>query len=855
MHVNYRTLLFITLVTAVLATAAGHAQQPQVPAAAVQAQGPQVPAFVPNEVLVQFREAVSEADREAARAVVGAIQRSAIRGGDGRLERLRTSLPVNAAIVALQVLPQVEFAEPNWIVYRQATSNDPYYTDGSLWGMYGDTTSPANQFGSQAGELWARGYTGSNSVYVGVIDEGIYFSHPDLSPNMWTNPFDPVNGIDDDGNAYVDDIRGWDFINNDSSVYDGSASNTDIDSHGTHVAGTIGARGGNGAGVAGVAWNVTLISGKFLGPDGGSIADAIEAVNYFTDLKTRHGLNIVATSNSWGGGGYSTAMHQAIIKGAKQGILFVAAAGNASSNNDSVANYPSNYATNVAAGSETAASYDAVIAVASLMSNGGMSSFSNFGATTVDIGAPGSAIFSTWPQGGYQSISGTSMATPHVTGAVAMYKAIHTSASAEEIRTAILNQGILTDSLSGKTVTGRRLNVGTLDVPLPVLTINNPSVSEGNSGTKTATFTLSLSASSASAVTVNYATADGTATAASTSTTQSNTSSISIPTTVGSESPYPSSINVASGLGNIIKVKVTLIGFTHTWPRDVDVLLVGPTGQTVILMSDVGSSNDASGLTFTLDDDAASSLPSSGSLSSGTFKPTNIADGEGDDAFASPAPAAPYGSTLAGFKSTSPTGEWRLFVRDDTLQDGGSFSGGWSLLLTTAAAGGDYVTTSGTLTIAAGSTTGTIGVTVNGDTTVEPSETFTVNLSNASGATISDGQGVGTISNDDLIFTDNPLVPGTSVKVAHIQELRNAINNLRADRGLGIFSFTDAALTAQSTPIKAAHIAELRTALAAVYTTAGQSAPSYTDPTLTAGVTVMKRVHITEIRDAVVSAP
>lgn len=228
----------------------------------------------------------------------------------------------------------MEFAEPNWIYHHQATSNDPGYTGGSLWGMYGDTTSPVNAFGSQAGELWSLNNVGNRNVIVGVIDEGIDLNHPDLAANIWTNPLDLPDGLDNDGNGYIDDVHGWDFFNNDSSIYDGTPGDNTTDSHGTHVSGTIGALGGNAQGVAGINWQVGIISGKFLGANGGTTADAVRAVDYFTDLKTRRAVNIVALNNSWGGGGYSQALHDAIIRAAKAQILFIAAAGNNGANND-----------------------------------------------------------------------------------------------------------------------------------------------------------------------------------------------------------------------------------------------------------------------------------------------------------------------------------------------------------------------------------------------------------------------------------------------------------------------------------------------------------------------------------------
>jgi subtilisin family serine protease len=313
--------------------------------------------------------------------------------------------------------------------------------------MYGSATTPANQYGSGAAKAWANNKIGSSSVYIGVIDEGYMYTHTDLAGNAGVNPKEIAgNGKDDDGNGYIDDVYGWDFAGNNNTVYDGPS-----DDHGTHCAGTIGGKGGNGVGVAGVCWNVKLLSGKFLGSSGGTTANAIKAVDYFTDLKTRASINLVATSNSWGGGGFSQGLYDAIVRANNKNILFVAAAGNASSNNDVTANYPSNY------------NVGNVIAVASITNTGALSSFSNYGATQVDLGAPGSAIWSTVPSSSgtssYASYNGTSMATPHVSGAVALYASINPTASMATIKNAILSQGIATPSLSGKTVTGRRLNV------------------------------------------------------------------------------------------------------------------------------------------------------------------------------------------------------------------------------------------------------------------------------------------------------------------------------------------------------------------------------------------------------------
>jgi thermitase len=412
-------------------------------------------ASVPGEMLVQFKAGVGKVDKARALARINGQEMEIVmpeeRRNDGQgplvLVKYQPDFTKTAAMSSLREDEKVMWAEPNFTYTHTEVSNDPGYTQGLLYGMEGPSTSPANQFGSNAAAAWAVGAIGDRGTYVAVIDEGIQCDHLDLNGQCWNNPFEIQNGIDDDGNGYVDDINGFDFANNDNTVYDGTRnSNNMVDNHGTHVSGTIGAKGGNNMGVAGVNWNITIISAKFLGANGGTTANAVRAVDYITDLKLRHGLNIVATNNSWGGGGFSQALRDAIERANQAGILFVAAAGNAGSNNDTTANYPSNY-TNAN-----------VIAVAAITSTGALASFSNFGATTVDIGAPGSGIISTTAYNTYSNYSGTSMATPHVTGACALYASVHPGASAAQIKNAILSSAVPTASLSGRTVTGGRLD-------------------------------------------------------------------------------------------------------------------------------------------------------------------------------------------------------------------------------------------------------------------------------------------------------------------------------------------------------------------------------------------------------------
>jgi subtilisin family serine protease len=416
--------------------------------------------YVPNQMLVQFRASSTEAGKDRAiGSINGRMTRHLRRGedrtdgkGDLHLATLPPGLTVEAAMRNLERDPDVDFVEPNWIHNHQAISNDPYFTNGALWGMYGDGSTPTNRFGTQAAEAWAAGRTNCRSVYVGIIDEGVMRTHVELAGNFGVNPGEIAgDGIDNDGNGYIDDVYGWDFVGNNNQTFDGVG-----DDHGTHVAGIIGAKGGNGAGVAGMCWSIRMINAKFLGSAGGTTANAIRAIDYMTDLKKRHGINLVATNNSWGGGGFSQLLMDAIRRANDAGILFIAAAGNSATNIDVTPFYPASY------------KLPNVITVASITSVGALSSFSNYGANSVHIAAPGSGIWSTVPAvplgsttiySGLAAYSGTSMAAPHVTGAVAMYAAKYPYATAAQIREAILNLGVPTSSLTGKTTTGKRLDV------------------------------------------------------------------------------------------------------------------------------------------------------------------------------------------------------------------------------------------------------------------------------------------------------------------------------------------------------------------------------------------------------------
>lgn len=328
---------------------------------------------------------------------------------------------------------QVRYAEPDYLVRANLTPNDPSFP--SLWGLNNPGTGgDAEDADIDAPEAWDL-HTGQASVVVAVIDSGVDTSHPDLSANRWTNPGEIAgNSVDDDGNGYVDDVRGWDFVN-------GDANPQDDNGHGTHCAGTIGAVGNNGTGVTGVCWRVSLMALKFLNASGdGALSDGVEAIAYATAA----GASL--TSNSWSGGGYSQAMKDVIDAADAAGILFVAAAGNAYTNLDVAPEYPASY---------TSAN---LLSVAATTSTDSLASFSNYGLQAVDLAAPGQNIYSTVP-GGYAYSSGTSMAAPHVAGACALLRAFKPALSHAQIRELVLGATDPLPALQGRVATGGRLNV------------------------------------------------------------------------------------------------------------------------------------------------------------------------------------------------------------------------------------------------------------------------------------------------------------------------------------------------------------------------------------------------------------
>lgn len=338
------------------------------------------------------------------------------------------------AIAALAANPNIEIAEPNYIYRINRLPNDPKL--GELWGI-----KNVSQKGGRAGmdvsaeRAWDI-TTGSQDVIVAVIDTGVDYTHDDIAANAWVNMAEKNGqaGVDDDNNGYVDDIHGYDFVNNDGDPIDDHG-------HGTHCSGTIGAKGDDSKGIVGVAWNVRIMGVKFLSAEGsGTLENAIKAIDY----ATKNGAMI--ESNSWGGGGFSELLKQAIERARDRNVVFTAAAGNDSNDNDASPSYP--------------ASYDVanIVAVAALDNMGQLAYFSSYGKTKVHVAAPGVNVFSSVPKAtdasGYATWSGTSMATPHVSGVAALLLAAQPSMAFAEVKQRLMNSCRPIGSIRAKTACG-----------------------------------------------------------------------------------------------------------------------------------------------------------------------------------------------------------------------------------------------------------------------------------------------------------------------------------------------------------------------------------------------------------------
>lgn len=593
-----------------------------------------------DSVIVVYKESASAVDKKRARFSVSArisdLNQDEI---DDRFSNLLngriasyalTNKSAKEAIEILSSNPAIAIAEPNYLYRKSLVPNDPSY--GDLWGLNNTGQAGGTEdVDIDAPEAWDI-TTGDSDVVIGVIDSGVDYTHEDLADNAWVNPGEIAgNGVDDDGNGYVDDIYGIDSHNGDTDPMDD-------DSHGTHVAGTIGATGNNGIGVVGVNHNVSIAACKFLGADGtGSTAAAIECIDYFTDLKVNRGINVKATNNSWGGGPYSEALELAIIESGDAGIMFVTSAGNAGTDNDANDNYPSNYET----------PSNSLVAVASITRNDGDSTY-NYGLETVDLAAPGTAVLSTIPGDGYATFSGTSMASPHVTGVAALVWAINPDLTPSEMKELLMSTGEPSLWAEGRTVSGKRVNaLNALEEadPTPGFKLNivpgSAEIVAGESFSfdievgSVAGFTeeVSLSLSEASeiaslssdtavpgdTVTLSVVTTEDTAWGPYSFTVdgvsgdieKSKTANLyvypvglndfpysyqggSVPTLPNEEDPNDVGVDLIINIPDDLTIfgVEAFVDITHTWSGDLVVSLTSPQGTTTVLRANAGGSTD-----------------------------------------------------------------------------------------------------------------------------------------------------------------------------------------------------------------------------------------------------------------------
>ncbi|MBB1349421.1 MULTISPECIES: S8 family serine peptidase [unclassified Pseudoalteromonas] len=628
-----------------------------------------------DSIIVKYKSNATKEMRKQARSLVKAkitdlnkdeLDDSYTSLLSGRLAKFKVSgMSTKDAIALLKSHQAIEYVEPDYQVSIARTPDDPRFDE--LWGLNNDgQTGGTADADIDAVEAWDIS-TGSRDVVVGVIDTGIDYSHSDLASNMWVNSSEiPGDGIDNDGNGFIDDVHGINAITD-------SGDPMDDEGHGTHVSGTIGASGGNGIGVVGVNHEVSLVGCKFLDAAGnGSTSDAIKCIDYMVSLKNS-GVNLRVLNNSWGGGGYSQALADAIASSEAADLLFVAAAGNDTIDNDVNPHYPSNY--------ENAS----VLSVASTDQTDGISWFSHYGLTSVDMGAPGSAILSTTPGESYASYSGTSMATPHVAGAAALVLSINPELSTQELKDLLMNSGDANAALQGVTVAGTRLNVNQALIdadPTPGFKISaDPLTQQIEAGQATNyTFTIGSIAEWDEEVTLELSTTLGGAYLSSLTARPGDEVMLNVETDTNTQwGEYE--LTVTATAADIVKEQsvklmvqpVGLNDFTYSSNTSVDIPDNSPVGAVSVInvpddLTVFGTTADVD-ISHTYSGDLVVKLVSAQGTQ--VTLQSNVG-GSNDDIVRS--------FTSESFNGEVATGDWTLQVEDTAAADTGTING-WSLTL------------------------------------------------------------------------------------------------------------------------------------------------------------------------------
>ncbi|MEW6302831.1 MAG: S8 family serine peptidase [Verrucomicrobiota bacterium] len=707
----------------------------------------------------------------------------------GNLQVLQlTRLNLGGAIARYLLSGLVEYAEPDFIVELQATPDDFRYFDGSLWSL--NNTGQAGGTADadiDAPEAWDV-QTSAASVIIAVIDTGVRFTHEDLAANLWVNSGEvPNNGVDDDNNGVVDDVHGINARANNGNPLDDHG-------HGSHVSGIMGASGNNGVGVVGVCWQTQIMACKFLDSSGsGSISDAIRCIDYARAMGAK------VMNASWGSTGFnSVALQDAIASARDADIIFVAAAGNAAGDNDVDPLFPASYDINN------------VVSVAATTRNDTLAPFSNYGATTVDVGAPGTPIFSCWngSDSDYRYLDGTSMATAHVTGICALTRAVYPDENYQQIIQRVLNGVDPLPSLNGKSTSGGRVNLqNALGVapppPLPTVTVTATDAAASEEGDAGA-FTINRTGSATSPLTVNYAVSG---TAGNGTDCQSLPGTVTIPAGAASAviTVTPMDDTAVEGDETVVLTLSADAGYTVGAPSNATVVITDndqapPLPTVTVTATDAAASEEGDPGVFTVTRGGSTSAPLtvnyllSGTAGNGTdyqslsgtvtigagssaapvtVMPVDDATLEGDemvtltlsaDAAYTVGTPGSANVTIADNDQPPPLPTVTVTATDTNASesgDAGSFTvsrtGSTSSSLTvkyflggTAGNGVDYQALSGTVDIAAGSSAATVTVTPMDDTALEGDETVTLTLSADTAYTVgSPGSANVTIADND----------------------------------------------------------------------------------------------------------